>query len=277
MKKIFEIMGIIFFCLIIVGFIFSKKEYEKNEPIGVNTNLIEQNTQKEKETKSQYVLSKKERVVIKSLLMYEFQSFLNDEETYLFDNDILKTNAYEVARSYEINQVNADQNFFKRKLKINGRVVSINSGIGNEPYIALLGTNEFLSPQIHFTEPNIEKISQTRKGDLVAFVCDGNGAILGTPMFDNCKFAEDYAAYMIKLAASDIDRFLNDEPPQMKTTEGLVLTSLVLANKIPDESPCIVSNNSCQEEFDKRLTSITKVDLETVKNQLEASGLILNH
>jgi tRNA_anti-like len=119
--------------------------------------------------KSGYTLQHKELIMLDRLLQDEQTAFIEGRDAILFGHKIPFISAYDVAKQYEENQVDADQKFFDKQLQVNGTIESINSGIGNEPYITMRGSNQFLSPQIHFDEGNIEKIASLKKGRRLAF------------------------------------------------------------------------------------------------------------
>ncbi|MDP1659795.1 MAG: hypothetical protein Q8L73_10665 [Methylotenera sp.] len=162
-------------------------------------------------TKKSYTLQPRELAVLDNLIKDETSVFLDGGESLIFKDNLLAVTATDVAKEYEKNQVSADQKYFKQSLLVTGSISSINSGLGNEPYVVLRGINEFLSPQIHFNKNNVAKIAELKKGQKLSFVCNGAGAIIGTPMFNNCSFADDYAAIKVAEIRTKIQKFLSGE------------------------------------------------------------------
>lgn len=127
-----------------------------------------------------------------------------------------------------------------------GRIQEIHSGIGNVPYLSLIGSNPFLAPQAHFQEDNIEQISLLKKGQQISLVCDGDGVVIEMPMFKNCEFAQEYAFKKAEEIHRDIDNFLRGEKPDSKMTNKLVLISIITTKLLPPTSPCFTGKSGCK-------------------------------
>ena len=113
-----------------------------------------------------------------------------NQNTVTAPTEIITTTAKEMAKVYEDNQVAGDAKFYKKTIKLTGKLRSIGSGLGNEPYLTLQGTNQFLGVNAHFKNPDVEKISALKKNQTVSLICEGKGAVIGAPMLGECEFAE---------------------------------------------------------------------------------------
>jgi hypothetical protein len=111
---------------------------------------------------SGYILKPKESAILEYLLKDEVTALSNGGDS-LFSWGMLSVSVADVSKAYNDNQVAADQKYFKKSLRLTGVIESINSGLGNEPYISMIGINQFLSPQMQFQKANIDKISTLKK------------------------------------------------------------------------------------------------------------------
>ena len=196
-----------------------------------------------------YTLQPRELAVLNNLLKDESAIFLGGGETMTFEGGPLAVSATDVAKEYEKNQVSADKKYFKKSLLVTGSISSINSGLGNEPYIVLRSANEFLSPQIYFHKNNVEKIASLKKGQKLSFVCDGAGAIVGTPMFKKCSFADDYAAEKIAETKSEIQEFLSGKNVKSEVAPVIAIAAITAARGLPESSTCFTNGSKCSEEI----------------------------
>jgi hypothetical protein len=205
---------------------------------------------------SGYVLQTKEANVLEYILKNDMDAFMRGGEA-IFGRNLLKVPILDVVNQYSENQVAADQKYFGKSLFLYGRIDSINSGLGNEPYITFRGKNQFMSPQARFDTPDLNKISALKKGNILVLVCDGAGSIAGIPMFGKCQFSDDYANQIKPLIKSDIENFLNGgKPDATMLVTPLVLTAIVLARNLPENSVCFESEHN----FTDRKTCFEQID-----------------
>lgn len=228
-----------------------------------------------------YSLTAKEKRVLNILLKDEVMMFASDADTIL-KTELISSSASQIAQAYNENQVAADQRFFKKTLFISGRIQSINSGIGNEPYLSLYGVNEFLLPQAHFENGNMQKIAALKKGQKIYLVCIGNGAIIGTPMFNHCKFAINYAENKASLIKSEISDFLSGNEAKSKAVAPLAFFVIVETRMLSDNSSCFIGDEKkCLVEIralnDKKINGkpVFAQKAAEVANELKALGIQL--
>lgn len=263
MKKVLKWVGIVFLVLFVIGLIAGKKE-------GGNK---DSDTSSSKNTDgAKYVLNEKETKVFNAILQDDVSGFLTGGESMLADGLII-ANSVEVAKAYEDNQVGADQKYYKKEILVSGKIAAINSGLGNEPYITLNGTNPFLAPQVHFDNPNIDKIANLSKGQRVAFVCTGNGAVVGAPMFKDCQLAEEFVANKVEKIKPEVQEFLNGEKPKFDMVGKLTFVSIAIARFLPENSECYSGGKNCVTEIQKTFKKTSKEDMNKVHTELQQLGL----
>jgi hypothetical protein len=99
----------------------------------------------------------------------------------------------QIVDAYRENAAAADQWLLHKRFIVTGTIASINSGIGDVPYVTFENPrNEFEEPQAHFSETDGRNasIAQLRKGWQLSLACTGGSSIIGIPTFDDCAFVE---------------------------------------------------------------------------------------
>lgn len=203
-----------------------------------------------------YNLTEKENIILDTVLLAYANFFAYGDPKFL-DQSLPVASASQVAATYNENQVAADQQYNDKLLFLTGQIQGINSGLGNEPYILLYGINPFLSPQAHFKDGNTPKIASLKKNQKIYLVCIGNGAIIGTPMFKNCEFADDYALKKRDEMKTAVQEFLHGTKAKSKNVVSVTLMSITRGRDLPHNSICFVNRNleKCLNEiitFDKQ-------------------------
>lgn len=272
MTKILKWIVLVFLALIVVGMIAGRKEGVKEEANTSNNNEVVNNNS---ET-AKYVLNEKEVKIFNAMLQDDIDAFLEGGDSML-STSLITTTSLDVAKAYEDNQVAADQKYYKKEILVSGIIEGINSGLGNEPYITLDGTNPFLAPQIHFDNPNIDKIASLSKGQKIAFVCKGGGAVVSAPMFKDCLLAEDFVVSEVEKIKPQMKDFLNGESPKTELISNLTVISILVARVLPDNSECYSGGKSCSKEiaqsFDELGKDEVSKEVNKVKTELQQLGL----
>lgn len=258
-KKFFTWLGIILLTMILIGIIFGEKK--DGHFTGTSFNGAS--------GKKGYILKQEELVVLEVLLKDEADTFSGGGNSFLGE-ELPSVSAGEVKRAYNENQVAADQKYFKKTLFLTGVVASINSGLGNEPYITLRGGNPFMEPQARFKKGNVEKIAALKKGQKLNLVCAGNGAIAGTPMFKNCQFANDYAVASIAKLKQGISDYLQGEKPKSIAVEYLAIGAITAVRSLPDASICVEDSNKCLKALKEYFA---KSKMPAVIEELKSNGV----
>ncbi|WP_392538588.1 hypothetical protein [Legionella sp. 227] len=223
-----------------------------------------------------YVLNSKELKILDILFKDDMTGFVKGSPSLLEKNKkLLTVSVGQIAKDYDENQVAADQKYFKKLLRLSGQIESINSGLGNEPYITLNGINSFLLPQAHFKESNTAKIAKLRKKQQVYLVCTGNGAIMGIPTFKDCQFARDYAEKEITEIKSELEDFLDGKKDTSEIIAHIAILPIAITRALPQTSVCFSDGRQqCLKEIrdvthKKNFIKITK----KVVNELKRSGV----
>ncbi|MBF0106914.1 MAG: SEL1-like repeat protein [Deltaproteobacteria bacterium] len=207
-----------------------------------------------------YVLSPKESNLISYMINEEVSGLARGADTLyeeMIEDTIRFVTSVDVAKEYEKNQVAADQKYFKKRLIVSGKIKSINSGLDNSPYVLLQGNHSLMDPQAHFDDSQTQKVALLKKGEDLVLACEGNGAVIGVPMFANCIFKDKFIQQLKKEVSLKIGDFFNgrlvEDYYQMSA-----LCGLLFARWLPDNSPCLMSlgdsnQKVCEGEVHKML------------------------
>lgn len=98
----------------------------------------------------------------------------------------LEVRAQDVEAAYSANEASAQQAYGNRTLKVSGIIKSIDLGIGDEPFLVLSGSNQFMGPQAKLSDESKSKAASLSKGDEVVLLCTGVSEVIGTPIFKDC-------------------------------------------------------------------------------------------
>lgn len=220
-----------------------------------------------------YALTPIESTVLDNVFKEEMSVFLDGGDTILFDS-LVAAPAIDVAREYDKNQVSADEKYYEKSLLVTGRILAINSGLGNEPYVVLKGINAFSSPQVHFGQPDVQRIASLSKGESSSFVCDGAGSIVGTPLFRKCKFADDYAVGRVKSAKSDAIKLLHGKRISGEAIPMLTIGAIAIARELPETSACLSNSEGCVSEIESGFKNgDADQKIAAVANELKLLGI----
>lgn len=223
---------------------------------------------------SKYTLSATEALIIDLMIKEDIEYFIKGEPSLIFEK-FPSVSAVIVAKSYEQNQVAADQKYYNKEFLLTGIIEGIHSGLGNEPYITLKGVNMFSLPQAKFKNENLNRISGLTKGKKISLHCTGAGAIIGTAMFKDCEFSDEYAKQIVSKIPQDINRFLNGKEPNFSFTSSLVTLSISAAKLLPQDSVCITRNENCMNEIKGLNEGILKNEIESTAIKLTSLGLMV--
>lgn len=99
----------------------------------------------------------------------------------------LEVTARELSSAYEENEAGAQLKYGKSVLIVSAEIKSIDLGIGDEPYLVLNGTNEFMGPQAKLDDAGQAQAASLKKGQKIKLRCTKISEIAGTPMLDGCS------------------------------------------------------------------------------------------
>lgn len=96
----------------------------------------------------------------------------------------------QVSQDYEANTVAADMLYKDKQVVVSGKITNINTDMFGNPYIVLVGANQFVSPQFKFDKSQMEQIANLKKGGGITVLCTGTGDVAKTPMFKDCSITK---------------------------------------------------------------------------------------
>nr|WP_255358838.1 OB-fold putative lipoprotein [Achromobacter sp. DH1f] len=184
------------------------------------------------------------------------------------------TSAEQVAAHYNANEVAADKKFFGKKVLLLGTVTSIKSGLRNAPYLVLRGKG-YIAPQASLIGTSSDAAAKLQRGDHVALVCFGNGSIIGTPMFKDCRLAQDVSSEVEGNLMRSIDDFLAGRSKTSFFGAFKAVEAVALAQALPANSGCPSDYARCLSQL-KALKADQPKFLELMRrgaDKLKASGL----
>jgi len=201
-----------------------------------------------------YQLSSKESHLLNWIIDDEEKAFVDGVQNIAFDTRIVKVTAREVAKKYADNEVAANQKYKGKTVLLEGIVQDIQSGIRDEPSLVFKGINMFMGPQARFKAPDIQRIAAIRKGEKQKLVCIAAGEAIGNAFFKDCVFLDVYAAEIKTKIRSDIDQYLSSGKSDEKATPILVMSALMYARMVPDDSPCFSDARKCAQAFEAKVS-----------------------
>ena len=247
--------GIIFFGLPVLLLFFAM----------MGTDSTNQGASDSSPTAYKYQLSSKESHLLNWIVDDEEKAFIEGAQNIAFDARVVKVTAKEVAKKYADNEVAADQEYKGKTVLLEGVVQDIQSGIRDEPSLIFKGVNMFMGPQAKFKAPDIQRIAAIRKGEKQRLVCVAAGEVVGNAFFRDCVFVDSYAAELKIKIKSDVDQYLQSGNSGEKATPILVMSALVFARIVPDDSPCFSDESKCTQALE---TKVSEKDRENASRQV---------
>jgi hypothetical protein len=180
------------------------------------------------------------------LLAEDLSVFLDGGDSLLAKVvDASVVSAKEVASTYQQNQVAGDQKYFKKKLFVVGTIGSINSGLGNAPYITFKDTG-LIGAQGHLSKGLENEAAALKKNQRIALVCVGGGSVVGTPMFRDCQFASSVGKSTMNQLTNEIaDFFKGKKVSELATVFAIQIEGL--SRTVEDSVDC---SKGCEKKMD---------------------------
>lgn len=102
--------------------------------------------------------------------------------------EVVEVTAEELWAAYDQNELAGDKAYKGKTLVVTGVLDSIESGLGDTPYLTLRAGDEynFNTPQAHFDKAETDSLISLSKGETVTLRCIGDGEIIGSPMLSDC-------------------------------------------------------------------------------------------
>lgn len=114
----------------------------------------------------------------------------NTVETATLDEPLIVVSAREIASDYDDNEVAADQKYKGKILEVSGIVASIDSSVGDQAIVQLVGKNEFQTVSTQGNNDFTQYATTLKKGQNVVLICEGDGAygvFFDFPSLNNCQ------------------------------------------------------------------------------------------
>ncbi|CAG4911645.1 OB-fold protein [Paraburkholderia saeva] len=97
---------------------------------------------------------------------------------------VIRISAPQLYEEYKANEVLADTKYKGRWLYVSGIVDTIGKDVLDDPYVTLVGEDEFETVQAMFGKSAIQQLAQLHKGEQVSLMCRGNGKTFINVMLD---------------------------------------------------------------------------------------------
>lgn len=111
----------------------------------------------------------------------------NTVETATLDEPLIAVSAREIASDYDDNEVAADQKYKGKILEVSGIVASIDSSVGDQAIVQLVGKNEFQTVSTQGNNDFTQYATTLKKGQNIVLICKGDGEVIGFPQLKNCQ------------------------------------------------------------------------------------------
>lgn len=114
----------------------------------------------------------------------------NTVETATLDEPPIVVSAREIASDYDDNKAAADQKYKGKILEVSGIVASIDSSVGDQAIVQLVGKNEFQTVSTQGNNDFTQYATTLKKGQNVVLICEGDGAygvFFDFPSLNNCQ------------------------------------------------------------------------------------------
>ncbi|VWD08629.1 hypothetical protein BLA18112_04502 [Burkholderia lata] len=88
--------------------------------------------------------------------------------------------------AYDKNEVSADQKYKGKALSVGGTVQSIDKDAFDNIVVKLKTSNEFMPVNAYMSKEHEALAASLEKGQKVAWVCEGAGRLIGSPILRDC-------------------------------------------------------------------------------------------
>lgn len=102
----------------------------------------------------------------------------------------IEVSAYSLFAAYEQNEVAADNKYQGKVLRVVGVVGEVSKDFTGDVIVDLRTPNEFTPVRAYVVEAEVGKVANLMRGDGVSLFCEGNGAMLGSPILKGCVLGD---------------------------------------------------------------------------------------
>lgn len=111
----------------------------------------------------------------------------NTVETATLDEPPMVVSTRELDSDYDDNKAAAGQKYKGKILEVSGIVASIDSSVGDQAIVQLVGKNEFQTVSTQGNNDFTQYATTLKKGQNVVLICKGDGEVIGFPQLKNCQ------------------------------------------------------------------------------------------
>ena len=126
-----------------------------------------------------------------------------------------------------------------------------------------------MQTQIHFDNAEINKIARLHSGEQVVLLCEGDGALVGSPMLNKCVFSDEIAPKFSNNFLEKVMNYFQTGKESDKHIKELALIVVVIGQIIPSNSSCYSDNSGCLKEISlaikKDIRTNDKIKAEIIK------------
>lgn len=199
---------------------------------------------------AQYVPAARETTVLESLGRQERKVFEADGISVLGAYlNVKHTNARQAARMYAQNEVAADKELYRKNVLLSGTIASINSGFGNTPYLVLESAS-VLQVQAHLVSGTVDRAATLKKGQTLKLLCQGAGALAGSPVFRNCQFADEAAKQKWNEVIERLEAYYKGEKATPVAVQHMAIAASAITAGLPADA-CRSADDNCYAAMKK--------------------------
>ena len=231
-------------------------------------------SEKPQPEKKSYVLTERENVVLRNLLVDETLvaadgGDISEGLTNKLYGDYVVTTSDKLQKAYERNEVAGDQAFRNKIIFVNGIVKSIDRSIGENYFIGLKGgSNPFMQPKASMADGYTNFLASLEKGNKVVLSCKGNGMLMGSAMLSNCEPIIDYASKAAAKFANklNIGNLLAKHESSDINVMAIVIVSVAATDILSGDSKCLSA-----KDYDKKCIADLRKLMNSKDKQKEAA------
>jgi predicted nucleic acid-binding Zn ribbon protein len=103
--------------------------------------------------------------------------------------EVIAATSREIATAYDENEAKGDALYKGKLIQVTGKVKSIDKDVADDTVIILVGKQMFQSVHATMRDSEEQRAINVKKGSSVTLRCRGHGEVIGSPMLNDCVFA----------------------------------------------------------------------------------------
>jgi hypothetical protein len=229
MKKVLKWVGVVIAVLIVIGFIAGKDNDSSSKTASSKNNIQ---------------LTDNESNVIQNIIRKDVNLGFNGGDSKL-NTEYLVVTAKEMEDVYSSNQARGDKSYNDKKIIVSGIVASIDSSIGDIPFVTLKTNNMFNRVHINFAKEYRDLAADLDKNQKVRYACIGNGVMLGSPSLNECKPVSTAEDELVNKLVASVEKAIQKPAKASDNEKKLILFAKVASVVTDDFKTCDVKNVDC--------------------------------